>query len=106
MRNRCKLPLQPQDQEYRKVKIMNQAQKPQKRVVFLNGPPKCGKDTVASHLVPYLQFESMKFAAPIKRMAAALLNMDVSTVERHKDGEFNILCREYERESGSHGTRN
>ena len=66
-----------------------------KRIVLLNGPPRCGKDTVASHLVPYFQFEKMKFAAPLKRMAAALLDMDVSAVERHKDAEFNILCEEF-----------
>ena len=68
----------------------------QKYVVLLNGPPGCGKDTVAQHLVQYLQFSSMKFAAPIKRMAAALLDMDVSSIERHKDAEFNILCKEIE----------
>ena len=68
----------------------------QKYVVLLNGPPGCGKDTVASHLVQYLQFGRMKFAAPIKRMAAGLLAMDVSSVEKHKDAEFNILCKEIE----------
>jgi hypothetical protein len=68
----------------------------QKYVVLLNGPPGCGKDTVASHLVQYLQFGRMKFAAPIKRMAAALLDMDVAALERHKDAEFEILCKEIE----------
>lgn len=66
----------------------------QKRVVFLNGPPGSGKDTIAQHLIPYFAFASMKFAAPIKRMAAGLLDMDVSAVERHKEAEFNILCKE------------
>jgi hypothetical protein len=68
----------------------------QKYVVLLNGPPGCGKDTVQQHLVQYLQFSHMKFAAPIKRMAAALLDIDVSAIERHKDAEFNILCKEIE----------
>ncbi len=76
-----------------------------KRIVLLNGPPRCGKDTVASHLVPYFQFEKMKFAAPLKRMAAALLDMDVSAVERHKDAEFNILCKEIESEDVNFGNK-
>src|ERR1700753_3374297 len=66
----------------------------EKRVVLLNGPPRCGKDTIAQHLIPYFAFARMKFAAPLKRMAAGLLDMDVSAVERHKEAEFNILCRE------------
>lgn len=69
-------------------------QKTQKKVVLLNGPPKCGKDTVASHLVPYFNFQKMKFAAPLKRMAAGLLDMRVELVEEHKDHKFNILRKE------------
>lgn len=68
--------------------------KKQKKVVLLNGPSGCGKDTIASHLVPYFAFQKMKFAAPIKRMAAGLLDMRVELVEDRKDNEFNILCRE------------
>lgn len=75
-----------------------------KYVVLLNGPSKCGKDTVAQHLVPYLAFASMKFAAPIKRMAAALLDMDVAAIERHKEAEFNILCKETRLEDGAFGS--
>lgn len=66
----------------------------QKRVVLLNGPPKCGKDTLASHLVPYFAFQKMKFAAPIKRMAAGLLDMRTELIEEYKDHEMNILCKE------------
>jgi hypothetical protein len=72
---------------------MNSVRQP-KKVVLMNGPPGCGKDTIASHLVPYFAFQKMKFAAPIKRMAAALLDMDVSSIEKHKENEFNILCKE------------
>ena len=66
----------------------------QKRIVLLNGPPRCGKDTAASHLVPYMQFQKMKFAAPLKRAVCGLLDMSESALENHKDEPFNILSRE------------
>jgi hypothetical protein len=55
------------------------------KIVFLNGPPGCGKDTVTSHLVPYLHFAHLKFAAPIKRMVCGLLNEDTKWLEANKD---------------------
>lgn len=67
----------------------------QKQIVLLNGPPGSGKDTAASHLVPYFQFQKMKFAAPIKRMVCGLLDMSESALEVHKDNPFNILCEEF-----------
>ena len=75
-----------------------------KHVVFLNGPPGCGKDLVASHLVQYLAFERMKFAATIKRMAAAMLAISDETVERLKDTEFAILSKETKITDGAFGT--
>ena len=74
-----------------------------KHVVLLNGPPGCGKDTVATHLVPYLQFHKMKFAAPIKRAVCGLLDMSESTLERHKNEPFSILRRESSREDENFG---
>lgn len=67
----------------------------QKRIVLLNGPPGSGKDTAASYLVPYFQFQKMKFAAPLKRMVCGLLDMSESILEAHKDSPFNILCEEF-----------
>lgn len=55
------------------------------KFVLLNGPPGSGKDTVAQHLIPYLPFVHLKFAAPIKRMVAALLQCDQRTLEQEKD---------------------
>lgn len=83
----------------------SQREKNRKRVVFLNGPPGCGKDAVASHLVPYLSFHSMKFAAPLKRMVAGLLDLDLFTIEKYKNDEFSLLCRETEIENGTFGSR-
>lgn len=56
-----------------------------RNIVLLNGPPGCGKDTAVSHLVPYLKFTHLKFAAPIKRMVCGLLNITVQELEETKD---------------------
>lgn len=55
------------------------------KFILLNGPPGCGKDTAAAQLIPYLKFSHLKFAAPIKRMAAALLQCDQRWIEQNKD---------------------
>lgn len=62
------------------------------RIVFFNGPPGCGKDTVVSHLTPYLQFTHLKFAAPVKRMVCALLNEDARWLEESKDQPHRALA--------------
>lgn len=61
------------------------------KFLLLNGPPGSGKDTVASHLIPYLKFTHLKFAAPIKRMVAALLQCDQRTLESIKDEPNRML---------------
>jgi hypothetical protein len=63
------------------------------KIVFLNGPPGCGKDTVVQHLVQYLQFTHLKFAAPIKRMVCGLLNEDTKWLEQEKDVPHRTLRR-------------
>jgi len=60
-------------------------------IVFLNGPPGCGKDTVTSQLVPYINFQHLKFAAPIKRMVCGLLNEDTRWLEENKDLPHRML---------------
>lgn len=61
------------------------------RFVLLNGPPGCGKDTAASRLVPYIDFKHLKFAAPIKRMVAGLLDCSLSRLEEIKDTPNRML---------------
>lgn len=61
------------------------------QIVFFNGPPRCGKDTVVSQLVPYLNFRHLKFAAPIKREVAALLGITVKELEECKDRQHRAL---------------
>lgn len=75
-----------------------------KQIVLLNGPPGSGKDTAASHLVPYFQFQKMKFAAPIKRMVCGLLDMSESALENHKNEQFNILSEEITTKVDDFGT--
>lgn len=43
-----------------------------KKIFLLNAPPRAGKDTAAAHLVEYFGGELVKFAAPLKRGAAAI----------------------------------
>lgn len=62
------------------------------KIVFLNGPPGCGKDTAVSHLTPYLSFTHLKFAAPIKRMVCGLLNEDMRWLEENKDSKQRTLA--------------
>lgn len=61
------------------------------QVVFFNGPPGCGKDTIVSQLMPYLNFRHLKFAAPIKREVAALLGITVKELEECKDRQHKAL---------------
>lgn len=61
------------------------------QIVFLNGPPGCGKDTIASELSSYIDFRHLKFASPLKRSAAGLLDMDLRGIENFKDVESPLL---------------
>lgn len=53
--------------------------------ILLNGPPECGKDTLAGELLPYLTFTHMKFAAPMKRAIASLLDIPQGEIEGFKN---------------------
>ena len=63
------------------------------QVVFLNGPPRSGKDTVVRFLVPYLDFRHLKFAAPLKRGAAGFLDISASTLEHWKEKRPSAFLR-------------
>lgn len=62
-------------------------------VVFLNGPPQCGKDMLAAELTPYIQFSRAKAAAPLKRAFGAFLDLDMQGIEDHKETKSRILQR-------------
>lgn len=61
------------------------------KILLLNGPPKCGKDSVVRALVPYLKFQHMKFAMPIKRAVAGLLDISEGAIEEYKDIQSPVL---------------
>lgn len=54
------------------------------RILFLNGPPGCGKDTAADWLVAR-GWQHLKFAAPLKHACCVLLNTTLKELERTKD---------------------
>lgn len=62
--------------------------------VLINGPPGCGKDTAVQHIAPYLHNRHLKFSAPLKRMAAALLDKPVSWIEANKESKVKHLIPE------------
>lgn len=52
------------------------------KIIFLNGPPSSGKDTLANHLVnTYENVVKTKFATPLKEAAHTLLGIDYPTIE-------------------------
>lgn len=53
------------------------------KVVFLNGPPHCGKDSAAERVG--INCYLLKMAAPLKRACAGLLGETVEWVEKNKD---------------------
>lgn len=61
------------------------------KFIFLNGPPRCGKDTLVGELIPYLKFRHLKFAMPIKRAVAGLLDITENSLEEYKDVQSNVL---------------
>jgi hypothetical protein len=54
------------------------------RIIFLNGPPGCGKDTVGEILAKEGAAVPIKFAAPLRIAAAALYGIDESAIESMK----------------------
>jgi hypothetical protein len=55
------------------------------KIVFLNGPPHCGKDTAAERLATTMPCQLLKFAAPIKRMVCGALGETLQWLEKNKD---------------------
>lgn len=61
------------------------------RIVFLNGPPGCGKDTSADMVSEWVDTIMLKFAAPIKRMVCGALNITLEQLEKIKDRPHPVL---------------
>lgn len=54
-------------------------------IVYLNGPPGCGKDEIASIMAIRYNFMHWKFADFIKDIAGAALTLNRQTIEANKD---------------------
>lgn len=61
------------------------------KFLFLNGPPHSGKDAIVKELTQYVSFQHLKFAMPIKRMVAAMLDVRESDLENFKDVQSPVL---------------
>lgn len=80
-----------------------------KHLFLLNGPPRCGKDTVAEMISGLLLMDKihtyhMKLASPVKRIAAAVAQelvpnvLDWSDLDAHKDEPWDSLLGRTPRE--------
>ena len=54
-------------------------------IIYLNGPPGCGKDTVAFILCKHFDATHLKFATPLKNAVAAFFNVPVGALEAWND---------------------
>lgn len=80
-----------------------------RRIIYLNGPPKCGKDTAAEIINEQLKRKGfrvklLKLAGPIKRVVKALFNLtdkeweyyDSEGKDRHLELFFGKRCRDFQ----------
>jgi hypothetical protein len=61
-----------------------------KKIIILNGPPSCGKDTAAHIIQDYLGSDTvahLKYSAPLKAFAANIAGISVEELERNKESE-------------------
>jgi len=65
------------------------------KVIFLNGPPRSGKDTIAAFLQKKLKSKTLKFADPLKKACHALFGLDVSNeyYDSMKDEEIKAFLK-------------
>ena len=64
-------------------------------ILLLNGPPRCGKDSLALFLQEHQGFTAMKFAEPLRKVVPALFSLDPEDwermIEEHKSTPFSCL---------------
>lgn len=54
-------------------------------IILLNGPPRCGKDTIGNLLRRDYGYSKKSFALPLKRAIASFFNQDLEWLEANKD---------------------
>jgi hypothetical protein len=66
------------------------------RVMFVNGPPRCGKDTAVNALVRDLGGVPLKLAQPLREAVPAMFQMDLyrwtQALEQSKEDPCDDLC--------------
>ena len=74
-----------------------------RKIILLNGPPRCGKDTIAESLDEYLnsvrgdeyQVYHEKFSAPLKAGVRAIYDLDAHIEATKDEADERILGRTY-----------
>ena len=56
-----------------------------KKIIFLNGPPSCGKDTIANLLIEKYNGVNLKFAQPIRNAVCGLFNIKDENLDNVKN---------------------
>ena len=59
-----------------------------KKIIFLNGPPSCGKDTIANLLIEKYNGVNLKFAQPIRNAVCGLFDIEDSMLDKVKNNKI------------------
>ena len=59
-----------------------------KKIIFLNGPPSCGKDTIANLLIEKYNGVNLKFAQPIRNSVCGLFDIEDSMLDKVKNNKI------------------
>lgn len=59
-----------------------------KKIIFLNGPPGCGKDTIANLLVEKYNGVNLKFAQPVRNAVCGLFDISDDELDNIKNNHI------------------
>ena len=66
-----------------------------KKIIFLNGPPSCGKDTIANYMVHNYNAVNLKYAQPLRDITCALFGIKDSQIDARKNKPIDELKSGY-----------
>jgi len=61
------------------------------KMVGIAGPARSGKDTIGTHLLYDYGFTPLSFAAPLKKMISAMLNVNLEWINDNKEIEIPVI---------------